>query len=163
MTDDALARGRALSSPLRLRILRICLHEPRTNKEIADVLGITPAAALHHVRTLTRAGFLEAQESRRGNRGAKEIPYSATGASWDTPLADGQHHLLLDTFLAEVAEIAPTELDTIRLGLKLDQPRLDEFNDRLRALLNEFKDLPPDPAGKAISLFIAVHPDPQAD
>ena len=36
------AEAKALASPLRLRILRITLHEPRTNKEIAEALGLQP-------------------------------------------------------------------------------------------------------------------------
>ncbi|HKS00236.1 MAG TPA: ArsR family transcriptional regulator, partial [Arthrobacter sp.] len=40
---DLVAKGRALSSPLRLRILRLCLHQSRTNKEIAELLGLNPA------------------------------------------------------------------------------------------------------------------------
>ncbi|MDP3893279.1 winged helix-turn-helix domain-containing protein [Nocardioides sp.] len=161
--SEQVARGRALSSPLRLQILRICLHTPRTNKEIADVLGITPAACLHHVRTLARTGFLEPLETRRGNRGAKEIPYRATGASWRTPLGLGESTLLLDTFLQEIQDLPPDALDTIRMGFKLNRAHRDEYTRRLQELIEEFKDLPPDPDGEAFSVFYAEHPDPQAD
>jgi DNA-binding transcriptional ArsR family regulator len=82
--EDIQARARALSSPLRLRILRLCLHKARTNKEIAGILKVNPATALHHVRTLLATGFLRAEEPRTGNRGAREIPYRATGLSWGT-------------------------------------------------------------------------------
>src|SRR4051794_4556913 len=43
---------KALSHPLRLRILRLCLDEPKTNRELADRLDANPATVLHHVRTL---------------------------------------------------------------------------------------------------------------
>ncbi|MCZ4151096.1 ArsR family transcriptional regulator, partial [Escherichia coli] len=84
MPSDKLvqSRARALSSPLRLRILRLCLHESRTNKEIADILDLNPATSLHHVRTLVSNGYLAAEEPRRGNRGAKEVPYRSTKQSW---------------------------------------------------------------------------------
>ena len=78
-TDE---EARALASALRMRILRVCLSEPQTNKEIATILGRHPATTLHHVRLLTRTGFLAAQPARRGARGAKEIPYLATRRSW---------------------------------------------------------------------------------
>ena len=45
------------------------LHEPRTNKEIAEVLGLNPASVLHHVRTLVDTGFLIEQPIRRGAAG----------------------------------------------------------------------------------------------
>ncbi len=162
--EEALARGRALSSPLRIRILRICLHEPHTNKQIADRLGVSPAAALHHVRTLEQNGFLEALEPRRGRRGAREIPYRATGLSWQTPLSreHGQAQLLLDTFLQEVAEVPPGEVEMVRVGYKLDEEHVEEFRTRLHDLLTEFKDRGADPDGTPISVFIAQHPDPQS-
>ena len=74
-------RARALASPLRMRILRLCLHESRTNKELADELGINPGTLLHHVRTLLDTGFLSAEPPRRGPRGAREVPYLATRRS----------------------------------------------------------------------------------
>ena len=85
MDDDAAqqARSRALSSPLRMRILRFCLHEAHSNREIADEFDLNPGTSLHHVRTLLNAGFLVAEESRAGKRGATEIPYRATGRSWE--------------------------------------------------------------------------------
>ena len=76
------AEARALASTLRMRILRVCLNEPRTNKEIAERLGRDPATILHHVRRLVDTGFLEALPPRRGARGSREIPYVATGKSW---------------------------------------------------------------------------------
>ena len=38
------AEAKAIASSLRLRILRITLHEPRTNQEIAEALGRNPAS-----------------------------------------------------------------------------------------------------------------------
>lgn len=156
------ARGRALSSPLRLRILRICLHRPRTNKEIADLLGISPAAALHHVRTLVRTGLLAPQEPRRGNRGAREIPYLATGASWDTPV-EQVGEVLTATFLEELRQVPADEVRTVRLGLKLDEEGYAELERRLTEVLEDFKDRPPSAAGSAYTVFVAMHRDPQAD
>ena len=41
---------KAMAHPLRLRILRLCLHESLTNKELADRLGKRRPRFLHHVR-----------------------------------------------------------------------------------------------------------------
>ncbi|NLA09960.1 MAG: helix-turn-helix transcriptional regulator [Microbacteriaceae bacterium] len=51
---DAQAIARALSSPLRLRVLRLCAHTARTNKELATLLGVNPGTMLHHVCTRVR-------------------------------------------------------------------------------------------------------------
>ncbi|HST49377.1 ArsR/SmtB family transcription factor [Jatrophihabitans sp.] len=153
------SEARALASALRLRILRICLGEAHTNKEIAEVLGRDPASILHHTRTLVRTGFLQPQAERRGARGAREIPYLATKKSWrlSVPAMDRS---MLDAFLEELALVPGEEVDTARLGLRLATAQLDEFRDRLRDLLEEFAALPDDPTAPAWSLFLVLHPDP---
>ncbi|HVB44214.1 MAG TPA: helix-turn-helix domain-containing protein [Streptosporangiaceae bacterium] len=155
-TDE---EARALASSLRLRILRICLGEARTNKEIASLLGRDPASTLHHIRTLVRTGFLEPQPQRRGARGAREIPYLATRKSWRLS-APAHDRALLDAFLEEVALVPAAQVDTARLGLRLSAADLAEFRARLRSLLDDVADRPDDPSAPAWSVFIAVHPDP---
>lgn len=151
--------ARALASALRLRILRICLSEPRTNKQIAAVLGRDPASTLHHVRTLVRTGFLAAQTPRRGVRGAREIPYLATRKSW-TLTTPAREKALLEAFVEEVALVPRESVDTARLGLRLSPAQMSEFRDRLTRLLDEFAARPDDAGAQAWSVFLAVHPDP---
>lgn len=155
-TDE---EAKALASSLRLRILRICLGEGHTNKEIAGILGRDPASTLHHIRTLVRTGFLQPQPERRGTRGAREIPYLATKKSWrlSTPAMDRS---MLDAFLEEVALVPAAELDTTRMGLRLPAAGMAEFRTRLRGLLDDFASRPEDPSAPAWSVFLIVHPDP---
>jgi predicted ArsR family transcriptional regulator len=155
-TDE---EAKALASALRLRILRVCLNEPQTNKEIAERLGRDPASTLHHVRTLVRTGFLEPQDARRGKRGAREIPYLATKKSWRLSGAGGGR-LMLETFLDEVALVPAADLDTTRLALRLAAGDMADFRTRLQELLDEFADRPDDPSAPAWSIFITLHPDP---
>jgi predicted ArsR family transcriptional regulator len=155
-TDE---EARALASTLRLRILRICRGEARTNKEIAGILERDPASILHHIRTLVRTGFLEPQPERRGTRGAREIPYLATGKSWRVSVASA-HQPLLNTFLEELALVRGAEMDTARLGLRLSPSDFADFRDRLQKLLDEVAELPEDPTAPAWSMFLALHPDP---
>ncbi len=156
-TDE---EARALASTLRMRILRICLHQSQTNKEIAQILGRDPATTLHHVRRLVDTGFLAAQPVRRGTRGSREIPYLATGKSWrmETPAKD---RVLVDAFLEEMALVPAHAMETARLGLRLPEEVKDEFLERLGELLEEFR-IRSDaaPAGPAWSIFFALHPDP---
>lgn len=157
-TDE---EARALASALRLRILRICL-EPRTNKQIAAVLGRDPATVLHHVRTLVRAGFLAPQEPRQGARGAREVPYLATRKSWtlSTPARD---RAMLNAFVDEVALVPGETVEMARLGLRLPPAEMTEFRDRLRDLLDEYAARPDDLDAPAWSVFLSVHPDPNRD
>lgn len=72
-------RASVLASGVRLRIIRLTRTQAMTNKELAERLDRDPATTLHHVRKLVDAGLLEPQSPRRGNRGAKEIPYRSKG------------------------------------------------------------------------------------
>jgi DNA-binding MarR family transcriptional regulator len=154
------AEARALASALRMRILRVCLHEPHSNKEIAKILGRDPATTLHHVRRLVDTGFLTAQPVRRGTRGSREIPYLATGKSWrlQTPAKD---RVLVDAFVEEVGLVPADSLETMRLGLRMTDALKLQFLDRLGALFEEYRaQADAEPHGPAWSLFFAMHPDP---
>jgi DNA-binding MarR family transcriptional regulator len=155
---ELLARGRALSSPLRLRVLRLCAFEARTNKELAQLLGVNPGTMLHHVRTLVQTGFLAAEPERAGATGAREIPYRATGLSWRTEIAGGSR-VLVDVFLEQIDGLDPDELQATWLGLKLSDEHKEELERRLFELVTEFKERAPDPDGRPYSLFTALHPD----
>lgn len=154
-TDE---EAKTLASTLRLQILRVCLHEAHTNQQIAQAVSRDPASTLHHVRRLVDHGFLAAQPVRRGARGSREVPYLATGKSWQlsTPAQAGH---LLDAFLSEVALVPRAELDSSRLGLRLSPEDLAEFRERLQGLLDEFAARPDDPSAPPWSLFLALYPD----
>jgi DNA-binding transcriptional ArsR family regulator len=151
-------RARALASPLRMRILRLCLHEPRTNKELADELGVNPGTLLHHIRTLVDTGFLSAEEPRRGPRGAREVPYLATRRSWNSGGEDISS-TLVETFLQEIEGLPPERLHIVRLGLKLNAEKRRQLLDRFAELFEELKDLPADADGEPLSLFFVEHPE----
>lgn len=152
------ARLRALSSPLRLRVLRLCAFESRTNKELADLLGVNPGTMLHHVRTLVQTGFLAPEPDRAGAQGAREVPYRATGLSWRLPLPD-RSRVLVEVFLQQIERVEPGDLHMTWLGLKLTDEHREEFEGRLRELLEEFKEREADAEGETYSVFTAFHPD----
>lgn len=156
---DVDADARALASVLRIRILRLCLDQALTNKEIAARLGRDPGTVYHHVRLLAERGFLAAQPERRGPRGSREVPYLATGKSWRTPLGPSGFRVLVETFLEELGEADPASVTASRLGMRLDRDGYEELLGRLGDLLQEFADRKPDPAGTPYSLFLAVHED----
>lgn len=154
------ADARALASVLRVRILRLCLDQALTNKEIAVRLGKDPATTYHHVRTLAERGFLAVQEERRGVRGAREVPYLATRKSWRTPMDSGTgNQVLVQAFLEELAEADPATVQTVRLGVRLDPAGFAEMMRRLGDLFQELAALPVDPDGTPYSLFLGVHED----
>lgn len=158
--------ARALASTLRLRILRACLDDELTNKEIAHRLGRNPGSVLHHVRRLVDTGFLVALPERQGSRGSREIPYRATGKSWELsgfserlPGLPSPAQVMLQTFLEELAEAGGEMGDASRLALTLTAEHFEEFTERIGAIMDEFAARPPDPDGTRWSVFFAMHED----
>lgn len=155
------AEAKALASSLRLRILRLCLSEELSNREIAGVLGLNPATALHHVRMLVDTGFLVAQEARRGRRGSREIPYRATGKSWHLNAGDLTNPMI-EAFMAEF-DAAPYEDRWMgRLGARLSVREIEELQERMGDLLEEYAARPRDPDGQLWGIFVAMHPSQSA-
>lgn len=166
-TED---EARTLASSVRLRILRQCLDRPLTNKEIAARLALNPATTLHHVRKLVASGFLEAQEERRGTRGAREVPYLSTGKSWTLDVheqhAAGSGKAMLDAFLEEV-DIAGVDtyvdgepkVAMSRLGIRVPTDQMEELRQRMSELLNDFATRPSDPDSEPYSIFLAIYAD----
>lgn len=152
-----------MAHPLRLRILRLCLHDAMTNKAISDRLGKDPATTLHHVRLLVRTGFLVAEPVRAGARGALEKPYRATKKSWNLSVSrpeDKSVELLasIDAFRAEVMESGPASwLAGGRLGLKLSEERFEELAGRLEELVQSYAAAPDDEDGQRYGLFVTLH------
>jgi DNA-binding Lrp family transcriptional regulator len=135
--------------------------EALTNKELAQRLGRDPATVLHHVRKLVDAGFLAPQPPRRGNRGAREIPYLSTGLSWyldDVGHDDEVAKAMLEAFLGEVAEMSPGELRQTRLVVQVSPDDRAEFENRLQDLLEEFKARSATSGGERTAIYVATYP-----
>ena len=63
-TLDDLEQLKALSDPLRLRILEALCGAPRTTKQVADHLGEKPTRLYHHVDALEAAGLIQLVHTR---------------------------------------------------------------------------------------------------
>ncbi|MFB9902527.1 ArsR/SmtB family transcription factor [Allokutzneria oryzae] len=153
----------ALASAVRIRIIRLTVAEPLTNREIAERLDRDPATTLHHVRKLVDAGFLEALPARRGARGAREIPYRGTGLSWALEMdryGGTVNQPVLEAFLAEIAETGVEHMRFTRLSLRLGPAQHAEFESRLQDLIDEFAARPREPDGRGVGLFFARYPAP---
>src|SRR4029453_5785513 len=107
------AEAKALASPLRLRILRLCLDQALTNKQLAERLRRGPRPGPHPPPPPRPPRFLAPDEVRRGAKGALEKPYRATGKSWtlsldnDVVAETSATQAMLEAFLAELAEAGP--------------------------------------------------------
>jgi predicted ArsR family transcriptional regulator len=137
-----LQEARALAHPLRIRILRLCLDEARTNAELAAALNERPATVLYHVRTLLATGFLAEEPWRPGPRGTVEKPYRATGKSWRLEggfSCDDSLRAVFQAVAAEVDEAGPDSvLEGARMALRLRPEQLEELLAQIRTIINQF-------------------------
>lgn len=138
---------KAVGSPLRLRILRLCNDREWTNKELADRLERDPATILHHLRLLVAAGLLEPVGVRQGQSGAYEKPYRSTGLSWHLSFekaAEDEEHAgelaMLTAFREELAEAGYDAIaELTRFHVHLDDEGVKELTGRLLDLLEEYR------------------------
>ncbi len=137
------AQAKALGSPIRLRILRLCLHDELTNQQLAARLECDPSTLHYHARILLDAGFLERAEPRRGSRGALEKPYRSTGLSWTLDIGTENVDASLamfDAFRAELGEAGPESVEaSSRFVLHLDDPEREELLRRIQEILDEYE------------------------
>jgi DNA-binding transcriptional ArsR family regulator len=150
---------RALAHPLRLRILRLTLNQPMTNRELADRLGRDPGTVLHHVRMLVRGGFLAAEPVREGKRGALERPYRASGKSWQVRITPSADHLVsvMDAVRDEILEAGTdATLSSMRLGVRLLPDDLAELRRRIRQLGDDFVGRD-HPEGEPVGILALAH------
>jgi len=165
---------KALSHPLRIRILRLCVVREFTNKELADRLDTTPGTVLYHVRLLVDAGLLLPAPVRTGASGALEKPYRATGESWwlDGPLrevGEGATAAPVRALQQELDEAGPASLRSYsRFVLHLSDEEIAELDRRILAVLDEYvatdherRDRPA--YGGAFLLHSITDGDPAAD
>jgi DNA-binding transcriptional ArsR family regulator len=148
---------RALASGVRLRILRLTLHRPLTNREIAEALALNPATVLYHVRRLVDVGLLERRPAQPRPGGGVEIPYVSRGGSWALQIEEGRlNSAVLDAFLHELRQVGVDKLyGGIRFHATLTPARRKEMLDRITAVLDEYQD---DRTGEPWALFFAMHP-----
>ncbi|MGH9294764.1 MAG: helix-turn-helix domain-containing protein [Acidimicrobiales bacterium] len=161
----SLEEARALAHPLRLRILRLCLDDAMTNRQLAASLGLHPATVLHHVRSLVATGFLREEASRPGRRGSIEKPYRASGKSWRMDVADtgersAVERAMLEAVAAEIEEAgAGAVIEMDRLAMRLSPEQLQELRHTLADLAGHYAEID-DPGGEPVALLLALHRRP---
>jgi hypothetical protein len=157
--DATPAEARALAHPLRLRILRLCIDEALTNRELALRLERDPGTVLYHVRRLVDLGFLKPEPMRRAASGHLEQPYRITGKSWMLRVSKAPSYstAVLDAVRDELVEAGPrSPISTTRLGVRLTDSDIAELRRRLDALADDFA-ARDDPKGTPVGMLLLAH------
>jgi DNA-binding transcriptional ArsR family regulator len=81
-TIRSLEQARLLANPLRVRLLREFIEEPRTTMQVAERLGEKAPKLYRHVQALLDAGLLE-RKGERKKRGTTERYLQAVAARFE--------------------------------------------------------------------------------
>lgn len=157
-------QARAMASPVRLRILRLCYDDELTNRELADALDRDPSTVLHHTRLLVEAGLLEQVAERPGPRGSREKPYRATGLSWTLDFGEPVAEAALagiDALREEVLAAGPdVHRSWTRVVLHLDDDDLDRLLGELQTVIDRYVEQDDErrrAGARAVGLFLLSH------
>src|SRR5688500_16607857 len=145
---------KAISDPMRLRLLELLTGEPRTVKYLAKVVGVRPNRLYYHVRMLEEHGLVQVTGTRLVS-GIVERHYQATARSFvvgpslaaGVGVASGMVHQVLDMTRRELdaymaARPEPIDDDErVMLGrhpLRLAPERRRQLVARIESLFAEF-------------------------
>jgi len=169
-TISTIQQLKAISDPMRTKILGIIQNQPATAKQIADRLGASPGAIGHHLHVLEEAGLARVV-ARRITRGIVANYYTRTARIFDYELSPeliGHESRGLDcmtTARNELAEaVVSIQDDPYRSDgfphIRLSPERARMYSERLQALIDEILHETPDPDGDVYGIFIAMFKSP---
>jgi DNA-binding transcriptional ArsR family regulator len=161
---------KAISEPVRSRILGIIQNQPATAKQLADRLGATPGAIGHHLRVLEEAGLAKVV-ARRLVRGIVANYYTRTARIFTYELPEdvkgGVSTALdiMDTARNELAEAQTTlKEDPCQCisfpHVRLSPERARHYMQRLDTLLEDLLHEQPDPDGKVYGILMSMSRSP---
>jgi DNA-binding transcriptional ArsR family regulator len=161
---------KAISEPVRSRIIGIIQNQPATARQIASRLGATPGAIGHHLHVLEEAGLAQIV-ARRLVRGIVANYYTRTARIFQYNLpkdvTGGRSAALeiLDKARDELAsaqdldEEDPYSRESFP-HIRLSPERARYFAQRLEALLDELLHEKPDPDGKVYGILLGMFMSP---
>ena len=168
-----LEQFKAVSDPVRSRILAIIRTQPATAKQIADRLRLSPGAIGYHLRVLESAGLAQVVAKRVTNGIiAKYYTRTARIFMFDLPPElVGRGTVPLDIFntarneLVEVIAENPVDDEDHPLAIGFPHARLSgerarEYAERLIQIQEDLLNEPPDPNGRVFGMCVAMFMSP---
>ena len=157
---------KAISDPIRSRILGVIQNQPATAKQIADILGASPGAIAHHLHVLESAGLAKVV-ARRLVRGIVANYYTRTARifKYDLPReVTGNTSINLDIMAKAYEELAEAEAnikeDVYQCAgfphIRLSPERVQYFSERLQSLVDDVLSETPDPEGKVYGILVSM-------
>lgn len=98
---------RALADPLRIRLFELLAVQPRSARELAELIGRQPNRLYHHLAQLESGGLIEVTDYRRVPGGKAERVYAPTAVE---PPADAASPAEQLQFLSAVLEVTRADI-----------------------------------------------------
>jgi DNA-binding transcriptional ArsR family regulator len=173
---DSTEQVGALAHPIRLRVLNLLQEAPRTNKQLAGALGVSPARLHFHVKELAKAGLINLVEERPKG-GVLEKYYRAAarrfrlgpGLSSGTPEAQNMAVVVWEAARQELLRAidgfgSPPDLSSGQYQARLSPEGLARVVGHLEAVANEFREAAaaptPGSSGALYSVAYLMHRSP---
>ena len=174
---------KALADPLRQKILGAFVHEPRTTKQVAALLGQPPTKLYHHVDQLERAGLITLVATRP-KRGTTEKYFQAVADRFTVAenSLGGESGAVLQDALAEAFASAQAEVrkalepgtpaasggppprTIVALGaLRIAPEDLPVLRQRIIRLTEELASGSAESVKESFRYLVAVYPSPDTD
>jgi DNA-binding transcriptional ArsR family regulator len=162
---------KAISDPIRSRILGIIQNQPATAKQIAHRLGASPGTIGHHLHVLEAAGLARIV-ARRLVRGIVANYYTRTARifKYDLPReVTGDTSINLNIISTAYEELAEAEVnkdeDVYQCAsfphIRLAPERASYYSERLQALVDDILQETPDPSGKVYGILVTMFIAPE--
>jgi DNA-binding transcriptional ArsR family regulator len=157
---------KAISDPVRSRILGIIQNQPATAKQIAGILKASPGAIGHHLHVLEAAGLAQVV-ARRLVRGIVANYYTRTARIFKYELpreVTGDTSINLDIIAKAYQELAEAEANTNEdvnqcagfPHVRLSPERAGYYSERLQAIVDDILQETPDPNGKVYGILVSM-------
>ena len=167
---NTLQQFKAISDPVRSRILGMIQNQPATAKQIADSLQASPGAIGHHLHVLEGAGLAQVV-ARRLIRGIVANYYTRTARifKYDLPREiTGNTSINLDIMSKAYEEQAEAEAneeeDIYRCAsfphVRLTPQRAANYSKRIQTLVDDLLHEKPEPDGKVYGVFVSMFMSP---
>jgi len=167
---NTIQQFKAISDPIRSRILGIIQNRPATAKQIADSLNASPGAIGHHLHVLEAAGLAKVV-ARRLIRGIVANYYTRTARifKYDLPReVTGNTSINLDIIGKAYEELAEAE-ENVKEDvnqcagfphIRLSPERAEYYSERINMLIDDVLQETPDPDGKVYGVLVSMFMSP---
>jgi predicted ArsR family transcriptional regulator len=166
---NTLDQYRAISDPMRTRILNIVQLTPATAKQISDRLCASPGAIGHHLHVLEEVGLVQVS-ARRLVRGIVANYYTRTARLFEFQLPSE----LADEGIVQVDIVAKAQMEMGEARqehsketsmeafphARLSPERAEYYLQRIQALLDDLLNEPADGPGEVFGVLLAMFKSP---